>query len=118
MPRCCGVALALAFAALLPSPGLALLVVAITLLAFVGMLFGPLTQTVVTELSPPNARATYMAAVAVVGDLKDAAGPTIGIWPYASAAILPWLVGLPVALVAGLALALAAGRYDVAHPPT
>jgi MFS family permease len=111
-----GVALALAFAALLPTPGLLLLIVAITLLAFAGMLFGPLTQTVVTELSPANARATYMAAFAVVGDLKDAAGPAIGTWLYATAAILPWVVGLPVALGAGLALAFVARRHEVAHP--
>jgi MFS transporter, DHA1 family, tetracycline resistance protein len=109
------VALALAFAALLASPGLALLIAAVTLLAFAGMLFGPLTQTVVTELAPRNARATYMAAFAVVGDLKDAAGPAIGTWLYAMAMVLPWLVGLPVALAAGLALAFAARRHEAAH---
>jgi DHA1 family tetracycline resistance protein-like MFS transporter len=111
-----GVALALAFAALLPAPGPALLVAAVTLMSFAEMLFGPLTQTVVTELAPANARATYMAAFAVVGDLKDAAGPAIGTWLYATAVVLPWLVGLPVALAAGLALAVATRRHEVAHP--
>src|SRR5262249_13249713 len=112
-----GVALALAFAALLPSPGLWLLVLAVTLMSFAEMLFGPLTQTVVTELSPANARATYMAAFAVVGDLKDAAGPAIGTWLYATAAFRRGLVGLPAARAAGVALALAARRHEMAHPP-
>jgi MFS family permease len=107
-----GVALALAFAALLPSPGLPLLVAAVSLMALADMLSGPLAQTVVTELAPRNARATYMAAFAVVGDLKDAAGPAIGTYLYAAAASLPWLVGMPVALVAGLALGLAARRHE------
>ena len=109
-----GVALALAFAALLPAPALPLLVVAVSLMALADMLSGPLTQTVVTELAPRNARATYMAAFAVVGDLKDTAGPAIGTWLYAVATGLPWLVGMPVALVAGLALGLAARRHEAA----
>jgi DHA1 family tetracycline resistance protein-like MFS transporter len=89
-----------------------LLVAAVSLAALSDMLSGPLTQTVVTELSPPNARATYMAAFAVVGDLKDAAGPAIGTYLYAVAVRLPWLIGVPVALVAALALALAARRHE------
>jgi DHA1 family tetracycline resistance protein-like MFS transporter len=107
-----GVALALAFVALLAPPGLTLLVAAVSLAALSDMLSGPLTQTVVTELSPPNARATYMAAFAVVGDLKDAAGPAIGMYLYAVAVRLPWLIGVPIALVAALALALAARRHE------
>ena len=109
-----GVALALGFAALLPAPTLPLLVIAVSLMALADMLSGPLTQTVVTELAPRNARATYMAAFAVVGDLKDTAGPAIGTWLYAVATGLPWLVGMPVALVAGLALGLAARRHEAA----
>jgi MFS transporter, DHA1 family, tetracycline resistance protein len=109
-----GVALALAFAALVPTPALPLLVVAVSLMALSDMLSGPLTQTVVTELAPRNARATYMAAFAVVGDLKDTAGPAIGTYLYAAAASLPWLVGMPVALIAGLALGLAARRHEAA----
>jgi MFS family permease len=109
-----GVALALAFAALLPTPALPLLVVAVSLMALADMLSGPLIQAVVTELAPRNARATYMAAFAVVGDLKDTAGPAIGTYLYAAAASLPWLIGMPVALVAGLALGLAARRHEAA----
>src|SRR4051794_20530837 len=52
--------------------GLAPLVAAVTLLAFAGMLFGPLTQTLMIELAPRNARATYMATLAVVDEIKDA----------------------------------------------
>ena len=107
-----GVALALAFAALTLQPTLPLLVVAVTLLAVAEMLFGPLTQAVVTGLAPRHARATYMAAFAVVGDLKDAAGPAIGTWLYAVAVSLPWLVGMPVALAAAFGLAVAARRHE------
>jgi MFS family permease len=107
-----GVALALAFAGLLISPGLPLLVVAVTLLALAQMLFGPLTQAIVTELAPSGARATYMAAFAVVGDLKDTAGPAIGTYLYAASAGLPWLVGMPVALAAAVALGAAARRHE------
>ena len=58
------------------------------------MLFGPLTQAIVTELAPRNARATYMAAFAVVGDLKDTAGPAIGTYLYADRGGPPrWLIG-------------------------
>jgi MFS family permease len=109
-----GVALAFAFLALLPSPGLLLLVAAVSLMALADMLSGPVTQTVVTELAPRNARATYMAAFAVVGDLKDTAGPAIGTYLYAFAANLPWLVGIPTALVAALALGVATRRHETA----
>jgi MFS family permease len=107
-----GVALALAFGMLLASPGLTLLIAAVSLMALSDLLCGPLAQTVVAELAPQKARATYMAAFAVVGDLKDAAGPAIATSLYAMAARLPWLVGVPVALVAALALALAARRHE------
>ena len=107
-----GVALALAFGALLVPPALTLLMVAVSLAALSDLLSGPLTQTVVTELAPSNARATYMAAFAVAGDLKDAAGPAIGTCLYAVAVRLPWLIGVPVALVAAVALALAAHRHE------
>lgn len=115
-----GVAQAASFACLLVSPALPLLVAAVTLEAFSQMLFGPLTQTIVTGLAPRNARATYMAAFSVVGDLKDAAGPAIGTYLYAIAAGLPWLVGMPVAFAAALGLALAARTHDTkaeATPP-
>lgn len=107
-----GVAQALAFVCLLISPSLPLLIGAVTLQAFSQMLFGPLTQSIVTELAPSQARATYMAAFAVVGDLKDTAGPAIGTYLYAIAGGLPWLVGMPVALAAAFGLALAARRHE------
>jgi MFS family permease len=107
-----GVALALAFACLVVSPALPLLIAAVSLLALSDMLSGPLTQAIVSELAPRNAQATYMAAFAVVGDLKDTAGPAIGTYLFAAAARLPWLVGMPIALVAALALAVAARRHE------
>ncbi len=107
-----GVAMALAFASLFVSPGLPMLLIAVTLLAFAQMLSGPLAQTIASELAPVNARATYMAAFSVVGDLKDTAGPALGTWLYAIATGLPWLVGMPVAAGASLALALVARRHE------
>jgi MFS family permease len=84
-----GVVLATAFGGLLFSSALPFLIAAVTLLALAQMLFGPLTQAIVTEMAPRNARATYMAAFAVVGDLKDTAGPAIGTYLYAMSAGLP-----------------------------
>jgi MFS transporter, DHA1 family, tetracycline resistance protein len=107
-----GAAQAVAFACLLTAPALPLLVGAVTLLALSRMLVGPLTQTIVTELAPAHARATYMAAFAVIGDLKDAVGPALGIYLYATAATLPWLVGLPAAALAAVALAIATRRHE------
>ncbi len=107
-----GGAQAAAFACLLTAPALPLLVGAVTLLALSRMLVGPLTQPIVTELAPENARATHMAAFAVIGDLKDAVGPAVGVYLYATAAVLPWLVGLPAAALAAVALAIATRRHE------
>jgi DHA1 family tetracycline resistance protein-like MFS transporter len=107
-----GVVLAMAFGGLLFSSALPFLIAAVTLLALAQMLFGPLTQAIVTEMAPRNARATYMAAFAVVGDLKDTAGPAIGTYLYAMSAGLPWLVGMPAVLVAAFALATATRRHE------
>lgn len=107
-----GFALALAFGFLAVSPVLPLLIGAVSLVAVSEMLFGPLTQAIASELAPRNARATYMAAFGVVGDLKDAAGPAIGTWLFAIAARLPWLIGMPIALAAAAALAIAARRHE------
>jgi MFS family permease len=107
-----GAAQALAFACLLSSTALPLLVAAVSFLALSGMLVRPLTQVIVTELAPANARATYLAAFAAVGDFKDTIGPATGVYLYAVAATLPWLVGLPAAALATLALAAVARRHE------
>lgn len=107
-----GLAEALAFACLFASPALPLLIGAVSLMALADMLSGPVTQTIASELAPRNAQATYMAAFAVVGDLKDAAGPAIGTYLFAIAARLPWLVGMPIVLAAAFALAIAARRHE------
>lgn len=109
-----GIAQALAFTCLVISPAVPLLIGAVTLLALADMLSGPLSQTIVAELAPPNAKATYMAAFASVGDLKDAAGPAIGTYLFAVAARLPWLLGVPMALAAAFALAVATRRHEAA----
>ncbi len=71
-----------------------------------------LTQALVNELSPARSRATYMAALSVVNDVKDAAGPAVGTWLYALSAVLPWAAGIPVTLGASLVLALAVRRQE------
>jgi predicted MFS family arabinose efflux permease len=109
-----GLALALAFVSLLASPGLPLLIAAVTLLSLAQMLFVPLVQNIAAELAPANARATYMAAFSTVGDLKDTAGPAIGTYLYAFSASLPWLVGMPVVLGAAGVLAFVARRHEAA----
>ena len=103
---------ALAFAFLLPAPALPLLIAAITLASFAHMLSGPLVQTIVSELAPRNAQATYQAAFSVVFDMRDAAGPAIGTWLYAMSTALPWGTGIVASIVASGALAVAARRHE------
>jgi hypothetical protein len=55
-----------------------------------------------------------MAAFSVTNDLKDAAGPAVGLYLFAMAASLPWLVGLPVSLLSAVALALVVRRQETA----
>lgn len=113
-----GVAQALAFACLVVSPALPLLIGAVTLMALADMLSGPLTQAIASELAPRNAQATYMAAFGVVGDLKDTAGPAIGTYLFSIAARLPWVVGMPIVFIAACALAVTARRHETpATPP-
>jgi MFS transporter, DHA1 family, tetracycline resistance protein len=101
-----------AFACLFVSPVLPSLIAAVTLLQLAQMLSGPLVQTIVAELAPRPAQATYQAAFGVVNDLKDAAGPAIGTWLFALAAALPWGVGLLVSIAASLGLVAVARRHE------
>jgi len=105
---------AAAFACLFLSPALPSLIAAITLLAVAQMLSAPLVQTIVTELAPRTAQATYQAAFGVVHDLKDAAGPAIGTWLFALAAALPWGIGALISIAASLGLAAVARRHEEA----
>jgi MFS transporter, DHA1 family, tetracycline resistance protein len=102
----------LAFVFLLPEPALPLLIAAITFASFARMLSGPLVQTIVSELAPRNAQATYQAAFSVVFDMKDAVGPAIGTWLYAISAALPWGTGIAASIFASGALAVAARRHE------
>jgi MFS family permease len=107
-----GLMQAVAFALLFASPALASLIAAVTLLALSQMLYGPLVQTVITELAPKAAQATYQAAFSVASDLRDAAGPAIGTWLFALGSGLPWASGAVISLVAALGLAAAARRHE------
>jgi DHA1 family tetracycline resistance protein-like MFS transporter len=103
-----GMALVAAFGSLLVSSQLPFLVVGVSLLALSQMLAGPLTQAMSSDLASTHSRATYMAAYSAVNDVRDAAGPAIGTTLYALAARLPWLVGVPITLLATLVLARSA----------
>jgi MFS transporter, DHA1 family, tetracycline resistance protein len=107
-----GAAQTVAFACLFVSPVVPSLIAAVTLLELAQMLSGPLVQTIVAELAPRTARATYQASFGVVNDLKDAAGPAIGTWLFALAAVLPWGVGMLVSIVASLGLVAVARRHE------
>ncbi len=107
-----GLMQAVAFALLFASPALASLVAAVTLLALSQMLYGPLVQTVITELAPKAAQATYQAAFSVASDLRDAAGPAIGTWLFALGSGLPWASGAVISFAAALGLAAAARRHE------
>jgi MFS family permease len=115
-----GLVLVTGFAILLVSQSIPALILSVTLFSIAQMLFGPLIPTTVNELAPPNARATYMAAASVVNDLKDTVGPASGTFLYAASASLPWLVGMPIALCAAIALAFTTRRHErasLAIPP-
>jgi MFS transporter, DHA1 family, tetracycline resistance protein len=103
---------AVAFGFLLASPALPSLIAAVTLLALAQMLSGPLVQTIISELAPRAAQATYQATFGVVHDLKDAAGPAIGTWLFALSAGLPWGSGVVISCAAALGLAAASRRFD------
>jgi DHA1 family tetracycline resistance protein-like MFS transporter len=53
-----------------------------------------------------------MAAISSVNDLRDTAGPASGMYLYGLSARLPWLLGIPVALVAAVALAATIRRSE------
>ncbi len=109
-----GACLALAFVSLLVSPHVSFLVLGVTLIAVAQIVFSPLVQAVVAELAPGKARATYMATFSATNDLKDVAGPAIGLYLFSIAASLPWLIGLPVSLLSAVALALVVRRQETA----
>jgi MFS transporter, DHA1 family, tetracycline resistance protein len=110
-----GAVQAVAFACLFVSPVVPSLVAAVTLLELAQMLSGPMVQTIVAELAPRTAQATYQGAFGVVNDLKDAAGPAIGTWLFALAAALPWGVGVLVSIAASLGLVAVARRHEQAR---
>jgi DHA1 family tetracycline resistance protein-like MFS transporter len=93
-----------------PNPGS--LYASVTLLAFSQVLLGPLVPVAVNALAPPSSRAAYMAAISSVNDLRDTAGPASGMYLYGLSARLPWLLGIPVALVAAVALAATIRRSE------
>ncbi|MGI3901850.1 MAG: MFS transporter [Janthinobacterium lividum] len=107
-----GTILVLAFGALAFVPGLPGFILAATGFAFADILISPMVQAVVMEIASEEARGTYSAALSVVSDLKDAAGPALGTPLFALAAGLPWLVGLGLTIVATSGLAFGLRRHE------
>jgi MFS transporter, DHA1 family, tetracycline resistance protein len=107
-----GVSIAGGFALLLIRPDVLTLYASVTLLSLAQVLLGPLVPVAVNALAPPSARASYMAAVSTANDLRDSAGPASGMYLYSLAPRLPWLLGMPIALLAALALAITIRRGE------
>lgn len=105
-----GAVLVASFAALLVSPGVPSLVVAMSGFALADMLFGPLIPAAVNALASSSKRATYMAAVSVTNDIKDTLGPATGTALFASSLQLPWVAGIGLAAGAAVGLAAAIAR--------
>jgi MFS transporter, DHA1 family, tetracycline resistance protein len=106
-----GLVLSLAFVLLIPAPTMATLIGAVTGLALARILLGPLTNTLAFEMAPTHARATYQASFSVTSDLRDTLGPAIGTWLYAISARLPWVVAVPICLLASGLLAVLVRRH-------
>jgi MFS family permease len=107
-----GVIQTVAFLFLMPSPSIALLVLAISAFAVARMLFGPLSNAIALEMAPSHARATYQAAFGVTNDLRDTAGPAFGTFIFSYGARLPWFIAAPVSLIAATVLALHLRRHE------
>lgn len=107
-----GVAVSGGFALLVIHPNVLTLYASATLLALSQALFGPLVPVAVNALAPPSARASYMAAMSTVNDLKDTAGPASGMYLYGLATRLPWVLGMPIALLGALGLAMTIKRGE------
>lgn len=109
-----GIALAGGLGLLLVPPGIVSLGASMSLIALAQALFGPLVPVLVDAMAPPSSRASYMAAMSTMNDLKDTAGPASGIYLYGVSARLPWLLGMPLVLLAAWALAMRIRRQEQA----
>jgi DHA1 family tetracycline resistance protein-like MFS transporter len=112
-----GAALVAAFSVLLAGVTPATLILAVTLHALAQMLAGPLAPTLVNQLATSDKRATYMAAASVASDLRDSVGPATGTALYAAAARLPWILGIPFALLSAIGLTMTIARQHGPRPP-
>lgn len=111
--RVSSIALACAFGLVLFVPTVVGMIVAVSLLSINGVLLDPLVPSVVNDLAPAPQRATYMAAISVANDMEDTIGPAIGTAIFGLAPALPWLIGIPLALGAGLSLAKQMTRHQL-----
>jgi MFS family permease len=91
------------------SLSLAVIIAAITLIAFGQMLYAPNINALVAAIAPRGRGVTYQAAISVTQDIGMAAGPASGLALSASiGARLMWLLALPLGTLAGAATARAA----------
>jgi len=112
-----GLILIMAFGALAFIHGIPGFILTATGFAFADIFLGPMVQAVVMEIAPAQSRATYTAALSVVSDLKDAAGPAIGTPLFAIAAGLPWLAGMALTLIAASGLVVGMKRHETVKEP-
>ncbi len=101
-----GATLILAFAVLLIFSHLFSLIVAVCFYSLSQMMVGPLMPAAVNQLAPVRLRATYMAALSVVSDLRDSVGPATGTALFAVTFTLPWMIGIPIVAMAALGLGI------------
>ncbi|WP_072572305.1 MFS transporter [Granulibacter bethesdensis] len=110
-----GGVMVLAFVILIGSSTLTAMIAAMSLFSISQMLTGPLVPTAVNELALPNLRATYMAATSVASDFRDSIGPATGTALYAASSLLPWMLGIPFAVIAAAGLGGTIARQQ--RPP-
>ncbi|MFZ4215037.1 MFS transporter [Pantoea endophytica] len=101
-----GIALIISFGMLLVSFKIFSVIAAVCFYSLFQMMLGPLMPSVVNELAPLKLRATYMAALSVVSDLRDSIGPATGTALFAYSFTLPWLIGIPLVAIAILGLSI------------
>jgi MFS transporter, DHA1 family, tetracycline resistance protein len=110
-----GAAVTGGFGLLLIYPNTITLYTSATLLSLAQVLFGPMVPVIVNAMAPVCARAAYMAAISTVNDLEDTAGPASGMYLYSLSPRLPWLLGMPIVLLAAVALGVTIRRNDVSR---
>jgi hypothetical protein len=104
------------FAALLvvprPVPLAILLVAAVLVFTFAGILQGPTINSLVVDLAPAGAPGRHLAAFQLSWSLGQAAAPALLTWLLSRGAGLPWLALVLMCALAAAAVSGLRGRTD------